>query len=66
MPQFEKTLEDDIGGEFGRADRLIAGYLFFTHYLLPQPRTLDCLHQAAAFRRPQFWLSTSRYARLLK
>lgn len=26
-------LEDDIGGEFDRADRLIAGYLFFTNIL---------------------------------
>lgn len=50
------ALEDDIGGEFDRTDRLMAGYLFFPH----QPRTL-----AAPFRRPQFWLSASRYARLV-
>lgn len=48
----KRPLEDDIGGEFGRADRLIAGYLFFTPLPAPQPRTLDCLHLAAAFRRP--------------
>lgn len=31
MSQFENTLEDDTGGEFDRADRLMAGYLIFTY-----------------------------------